>query len=32
VFAGEATSASHPGTVHGALLSGLEAASGVIEG
>lgn len=32
VFAGEATSASHPGTVHGALLSGLEAAAGVIEG
>ncbi|MBX9709314.1 MAG: FAD-dependent oxidoreductase [Caulobacteraceae bacterium] len=32
VFAGEATSASHPGTVHGALLSGLAAASGVSEG
>lgn len=27
VFAGEATSPSHPATVHGALLSGLEAAS-----
>lgn len=32
VFAGEATSANHPGTVHGALLSGLAAASGVSEG
>jgi monoamine oxidase len=28
VFAGEAASADHPGTVHGALISGFEAAAG----
>lgn len=31
-FAGEATSASHPGTAHGALISGQVAARGVMAG
>jgi monoamine oxidase len=31
-FAGEAQSLNHPGTVHGALLSGREAAARIIQG